>query len=77
LASNFWLWGPPPAADTSAVVVNMDPVFLRREFATVRRVATFRNGLGVSNDEQSAQVFIVSGLRTAWAAAWPAYRDYS
>jgi hypothetical protein len=76
-ANNFWFWGPPPAADTSAVVVNMDPAFLRREFADVRLVATFWNGLGVSDDEQGARIFIVSGLRSAWAAAWPAFRHYS
>ncbi len=76
-ANNFWFWGPPPAADTSAIAVNMDPAFLRREFTRVRLVATFRNGLGVSDDEQGVQVFAVSGLRSAWAQAWPAFRDYS
>jgi hypothetical protein len=76
-ANNFWLWGPPPAADTSAVAINLDPAFLRREFAHVRRVATFTNGLGVSDDEQGTAVYIVSGLRSSWAAAWPAWRDYS
>ena len=76
-ANNFWLWGPPPAADTTAVVMNMDPAFLRREFADVRMVATFRNGLGVSDNEQDARLFIVSGLRSTWSAAWPAFRDYS
>jgi 4-amino-4-deoxy-L-arabinose transferase-like glycosyltransferase len=76
-ANNFWLWGPPPDADTSAVVVNMDPAFLRREFSSVRLVTTFFNGLGVSDDEQGAQIFIVSGLRSTWPAAWPAFRDYS
>jgi 4-amino-4-deoxy-L-arabinose transferase-like glycosyltransferase len=75
--NNFWLWGPPPTADTSAVVVGMDPAFLRREFSSVRLVATFWNGLGVSDDEQGAQIFIVSGLRSTWTAAWPAFRDYS
>ena len=24
-ANNFWLWGPPPAADTAAIAVNVDP----------------------------------------------------
>jgi 4-amino-4-deoxy-L-arabinose transferase-like glycosyltransferase len=76
-ANNFWLWGPPPATDTSAIVVNMSPAFLRREFAHVRLAATFRNGLGVSDDEQGAQIFIVSGLRSSWVQAWPAFRDYS
>jgi len=76
-ANNFWLWGPPPAADTSAVAVNMDPAFLWREFSHVRLVATFWNGLGVSDDEQGTRIFIVSGLRSTWAAAWPAFRNYS
>ena len=76
-ANNFWLWGPPPAADSAAIVVNMDPAFLHREFRQVRLAATFWNGLGVSDDEQGAQVFVATGLRSSWAAAWPAFRDYS
>jgi 4-amino-4-deoxy-L-arabinose transferase-like glycosyltransferase len=76
-ANNFWLWGPPPAADSAAIAVNVDPALLRREFAHVRRVATFWNGLGVSDDEQGAAIFIASGLRSSWAQAWPAFRNYS
>jgi Dolichyl-phosphate-mannose-protein mannosyltransferase len=76
-ANNFWLWGPPPAADTSAIAVNVDPALLRREFAHVRHVATFWNGLGVSDDEQGVPVFVATGLRSSWARAWPAFRDYS
>jgi len=76
-ANNFWLWGPPPAADRSAIAVNVDPALLRREFAHVRLAATFFNGLGVSDDEQGAQIFIATGLRSSWAQAWPAFRDYS
>ena len=62
-ANNFWLWGPPPTRDTSAIAVNVDPALLRREFRHVRLVATFWNGLGVSDDEESAQIFVASGLR--------------
>ncbi len=75
--NNFWLWGPPPAADSAAIVVNIDPAFLRREFAHVRLVATFWNGMGVSDDEQGAQVFLATGLKSSWAHAWPAFRNYS
>jgi hypothetical protein len=49
----------------------------RREFAHVRLVALFWNGLGVSDDEQGAQIFIATGLRSSWALAWPAFRRYS
>jgi hypothetical protein len=76
-ANNFWLWGPPPAGDSGAVAVNVDPALLRREFAHVRLVATFWNGLGVSDDEQGVQIFIATGLRSSWAQAWPAFRKYS
>jgi hypothetical protein len=41
------------------------------------RVATFWNGLGVSDDEQGAPIFIATGLRSSWARAWPRFRDYS
>jgi hypothetical protein len=76
-ANNFWLWGPPPAADSAAIAVNVEPAFLRREFAHVRLVATFWNGLGVSDDEQGAQVFLATGLKSSWAHTWPAFRNYS
>jgi hypothetical protein len=76
-ANNFWLWGPPPAADSAAIAVNVDPALLRREFAHVRLAATFSNGLGVDDDEQGVQIFVATGLKSSWARAWPAFRDYS
>ncbi len=76
-ANNFWLWGPPPAGDSAAIAVNVDPALLRREFAHVRQVTTFWNGLGVRDDEQGVQIFIATGLRSSWAQAWPAFRNYS
>ena len=76
-ANNFWLWGPPPAADSAAIAVNIDPAFLRREFAHVRLVTTFWNGMGISDDEQGAQVYLATGLKSSWARAWPAFRNYS
>ncbi|HWG14932.1 MAG TPA: hypothetical protein VG268_16810 [Streptosporangiaceae bacterium] len=75
--NNFWLWGPPPATGTDAIAVNVDPALLRREFSHVRQVATFSNGLGIDDDEQGAPVYLATGLRSSWAAAWPAFRDYS
>jgi hypothetical protein len=76
-ANNFWYWGPPPARDRSAIAVNIDPALLRRLFTSVRQVTVFRNGLGVSDDEQGAVIYRATGLRTSWAAAWPLLRDFS
>ena len=49
--------------------MNIDPALLRRLFTSVRPVAVFRNGLGVSDDEQGAVIYRAAGLRTSWAAA--------
>ena len=76
-ANNFWLWGPPPATAINAIAVNFDPAMLRRYFSHVRLVATFWNGLGVSDDEQGAQIFIATGLKAPWSRIWPAFRDYA
>jgi hypothetical protein len=75
--NNFWLWGPPPAADTDAIVVNVDPALLHREFAHVRQVAAFGNGLGVDDDEQGVPVYLATGLKTSWTQAWPVFRAYA
>ena len=60
-----------------AVAINADPALLRRWFSSVRVAAVYRNGLGVSDDEEGAVIWIASGLRSSWAATWPAFRDYS
>ena len=76
-ANNFWLWGPPPSSDTVAVAINVDPALLHREFAHVRQVAVFSNGLGVDDDEQGAVIYVCTGLRGSWATDWAAFRHYS
>ena len=76
-ANSYWLWGPPPARDTVAVAVNVDPALLRRWFSSVRVAAVCRNGLGVSDDEEGAVIYVATGLRAPWTTAWPSFRDYS
>jgi hypothetical protein len=75
-ANNFWYWGPPPARDTDAIAINVDPGLLRREYASVRRIGTFENGLGVSDDEEGAVLYWATGLRSSWSRAWPRFRDF-
>ena len=75
-ANNFWYWGPPPARDTDAIAIDVDPGLLRREYASVRRIGTFENGLGVSDDEEGAVLYRATGLRSDWSRAWPRFRDF-
>jgi 4-amino-4-deoxy-L-arabinose transferase-like glycosyltransferase len=76
--NNFWLWGPPPAGDTVAVVIASTAArgVLHRDFAHVREVAVYRNGFGVSDEEEGAGIYVATGLRVPWAQAWPAFRFY-
>jgi hypothetical protein len=76
-ANNFWLWGPPPASDTAAVAINVDPALLHREFTHVTQVAVYHNGMNVSDDEEGVPVYVATGLRGTWATAWPAFKDFS
>ena len=79
--NNFWFWGPPPATDTAAVAVGTNPALLSRllhhEFKHVTQVAVYHNGLNVSDDEEGATIYVATGLRTSWATAWPAFKDFS
>ena len=80
LALGFMLAGcgqQPPARDTDAIAINVDPGLLRREYASVRRIGTFENGLGVTDDEEGAALYLAAGLRPGWGRAWPRFRDFS
>jgi 4-amino-4-deoxy-L-arabinose transferase-like glycosyltransferase len=76
-ANSYWFWGPPPAADTVAVAINVDPALLHREFAHVTQVAVYNNGLNVNDDEQGAVIYVATGLRSSWTAVWPAFQNLS
>ena len=75
--NNYWLWGPPPARDTVAVVIGVPPALLSRWFSSVRVAAVYRNGLGVSDDEEGAVICVAAGLRAPWSTIWPSIRNYS
>jgi hypothetical protein len=36
----------------------------------------YTNGLGIRNQEEGTPVYVATGMRTSWAAAWPAFGHY-
>jgi len=70
-------WSVPPRRHASPWTRKVIADTMRREFASVRLVAVFENRPGVSDDEEGTQIFVATGLKTTWARAWPAFRDYS
>ena len=77
-ANNFWLWGPPPAADTVAVAIDVDPALLRREFSQVdgsRPCTTTASAWPTTRRARWSTSR--PACAATWAADWPAFRDYS
>jgi hypothetical protein len=58
-------------------VINVPPALLRRWVSSVRVAAVYRNGLGVSDDEEGAVIYVATGLRAPWSTVWPSVRNYS
>jgi hypothetical protein len=74
--NSFWLWGPPPASDTTVVVIGVDTATLRQAFRSVRVAAVWDKGIGVPDQEQGARIYVATGLREPWPATWPLFRYY-
>jgi 4-amino-4-deoxy-L-arabinose transferase-like glycosyltransferase len=81
--NTLWWWGPGnPGATTVVAVVNDKAgssttqltAQLRRDFASVRAVAT------ISNDgnpyENGGHVYLCTGPVRSWGSLWPSLRDY-
>jgi 4-amino-4-deoxy-L-arabinose transferase-like glycosyltransferase len=69
----FWYWGPPPASDTSAIVVG----YSRDQLGfcgSVRLALQLNNHEDVSDGEQGQPVWICQQLKQSWRALWPSQR---
>lgn len=75
---SYSAWGPPPDSATGPVLLVFFPdnKILPSEFTGCRLAATVDDGVGLSNDEQGAQIEVCSGLRGTWSDRWPALRSY-
>lgn len=75
---SFFDWGPPPDAANGPVLLVFfrDNKVLPSQFEGCRPAATVDDGVGLSNDEQGAQIQVCAGLRGTWSDRWPALRSY-
>jgi hypothetical protein len=73
--NGFSLWGRPPDADTTTLLLGYDLRGAAPYFTDCRRLATIDNGVGLENDEQGGPVLL---CRTAapWSQLWPHLRHY-
>ncbi|MGI8571090.1 MAG: glycosyltransferase family 39 protein [Solirubrobacteraceae bacterium] len=74
---NGWtLWGPPPNADTVALLVGLDRQQAAAAFTDCEIHARINDGVGLSNNEQGAPVWVCRGERRPWSILWPSLRHY-
>jgi 4-amino-4-deoxy-L-arabinose transferase-like glycosyltransferase len=67
--NGFADWGPPPPDAGPVVVLGYQDASV--DFEDCGQVATVDNGLDLDNEEQGGRVFVCSGPRGGWVAAWP------
>jgi len=76
--NNYWLWGPPPdATDTFVVVGHYSPAFLDSHFGGCQRRASISNPAGVPNEEEGAGVWSCASPARPWHLEWPSLRHYT
>ncbi|MGH2857042.1 MAG: glycosyltransferase family 39 protein [Solirubrobacteraceae bacterium] len=72
----WWLWGPPPDQDTSAILVGLYRAQAATDFTGCRLRARIDDGVGLNNQEQGTPVLACTGERRPWSALWPSLRHY-
>jgi hypothetical protein len=75
--NNYWWWGHASAPDDSTTIaVNVPASFLRTMFSDVRTAGTVRTPDNIWTEERGDPIWVCSGQKTTWSAAWPSVRHY-
>ncbi|MFI9387522.1 glycosyltransferase family 39 protein [Kutzneria sp. NPDC052558] len=71
----YWYFGTPPESATTVLYVGDNHVAdIRPHFATVTRVATVDNKLGIDNGYQGSPIYLCAGRGEPWSVLWPTLR---
>lgn len=83
--NTVWWWGPgnPDATTVEAVVPGLPKegaaqlvAMLRRDFASVRIVATLGNSAHVTNQEAGGHIYLCQDPVRSWGLLWPSLSHY-
>lgn len=75
--NNYWWWGPGGARDgATTIAVNLPRGYLLTIFSHVAAAGTVATPGGLWSEERDDPIWICTGQKVLWAAAWPAARHY-
>jgi 4-amino-4-deoxy-L-arabinose transferase-like glycosyltransferase len=75
--NSYWWWGHAGASDRSTTIaVNVPASYLRTMFSRVQPAGTVRTPDGTWTEERGDPIWVCSGQKTTWSAAWPSVRHY-
>jgi hypothetical protein len=75
--NNYWWWGRVGAPDHSTTIaVNVPASYLRTMFSVVLPAGTVQTPHNVWTEERGDPIWICTGQKIPWSAAWPSLRHY-
>ena len=75
--NNYWWWGPGSARDgATTIAVDLPKDYLLTIFSSVSAAGTVTTPDGVWSEERDDPIWICTGQKVSWAAAWPHARHY-
>jgi hypothetical protein len=75
--NSYWWWGPAGATDGSTTIaVNLSKSYLLSIFSHVRSAGSVATPNGVWSEERGEPIWLCTGQKISWAAAWPAAQHY-
>ena len=75
--NSYWWWGPAGAHDgATTIAVNLSRTYLLTIFSKVSPAGSVETPHGVWTEERGEPIWICTGQRVSWQAAWAAARHY-
>lgn len=75
--NSAWYRGYGDPAPQTIIGVNMDPAFLKREFASCAVAGELAHPLGIVNDTVlTNEIYVCRGLRESWPQFWAGFQYY-
>ena len=76
--NGFSEWGPPPKADTAAILVGEElQATVAADFSRCAVRAHIDDGLGLNNQEQAVPVWFCAATTRPWSTMWSSLRHYN